>query len=111
MRRSDALAWSGTRQFRRKVDRSRQLIEEAFALNDSWYVALSGGKDSICVLDLVRASHPDTPAQFSARQWELPETIEYLRSVNNLRKTAYHGTDCEECSGETVARCDLGRGS
>ena len=93
--RKDALEWSRLRAFRHKVDRARLLVDQAFQVNSSWYVALSGGKDSTCVLDLVRAAQPDTPAQFSAREWELPETVEYLRSVPNLRKTAYMGHDGE----------------
>lgn len=93
--RSAALEWSRLRSFRRKVERARLLIEQAFRFNDSWYIALSGGKDSTCVLDLVRDHRPDTPAQFSARQWDLPETIQYLRSIPNLRKTGYAGQDAE----------------
>lgn len=95
VKRADAEKWSTLRTFQRKVDRARLLVEQAFQINPSWYVALSGGKDSTCVLDLVRDFKPDTPAQFSAREWELPETIDYLRSVPNLRKTAYAGFDGE----------------
>lgn len=93
--RKDAIEWSRLRTFRRKVDRARLLVEQAFRLNDSWYVALSGGKDSTCVLDLVRDHRPDTAAQFSAREWDLPETVEYLRSIANLRKTGYLSQDAE----------------
>ena len=87
------MAWARTRAHASRVDRARRYVEEAFHFNESWYVALSGGKDSICVLDLVRKLRPETPAQVSVREWDLPETVEYLGNVPNLRAVAYAAPD------------------
>lgn len=92
-RKNVALLHSRTASYRRRVDQANRIAADALAVCQSWYVSLSGGKDSICVLSLVRDLAPSTPAQHSARQWALPETTAYLSRVANLRYVAYLGFD------------------
>jgi phosphoadenosine phosphosulfate reductase len=91
--RKDALLYARTRQHAATVERAQRIVTEALAVAPSWYVAFSGGKDSTCVLHLVREQAPDTAAQFSARQWDLPETLDTLAGTPNLRRTAHHDMD------------------
>lgn len=100
MRSSDSvynglLLYARTRQYAHRVDEARRVIERAWLTNPAWYVAVSGGKDSTCVLGLVREMHPNTPAVASIQQWCLPETTEYLARIQNLDRVASgsdHGT-------------------
>lgn len=75
------LLYSRTRKHIRRVEAARSTIDEAFWKNDSWYVALSGGKDSTCVLSLVLASHKDIHSVWSDDEWWLPETKEYIERL------------------------------
>lgn len=103
MKRYDALLWARTPQHRAAVDRSKRIIADALRTAPSWYVAFSGGKDSTCVLSLVRAAAPETPAVTSVRQWDLPETEAILAQTANLRRVTYEGFN----NGEPwVARWD-----
>lgn len=65
----------------RRVARAREIISAAFSENKNWYVALSGGKDSTCVLALAREQQPDIPAVFADDEWWLPETEDYLKNL------------------------------
>ena len=91
MKRTDALLWARTLQHRAAVERSKHIISDALMAAPSWYVAFSGGKDSTCVLSLVRAIAPETPAVTSVRQWDLPETESILEATPNLRRVTYEG--------------------
>lgn len=96
MKRSDAILYARTAEHRRAVDDARRVVEKSMAANDSWYVAFSAGKDSTCVLSLVRAYAPKTPAVISIHKWRLPETTEYLSRIAGLEYVASgssHGTD------------------
>jgi 3'-phosphoadenosine 5'-phosphosulfate sulfotransferase (PAPS reductase)/FAD synthetase len=89
------LLYARTNLFRRRVEGAKAVIYEALKACPSWHIALSGGKDSTCVLALVRAIAPDIPAVCSVSQWMLPETREYLSRVENLELVASgsdHGT-------------------
>lgn len=59
------------------VDALRVRISEHLARHDG-YVAFSGGKDSLVVLDLVRSVEPDVPVVFFDSGLEYPETYRYL---------------------------------
>lgn len=48
------------------------------------YVAFSGGKDSLVLLDIVRSVYPDVPAVFVDTGVEWPEIREYVRSVESV---------------------------
>jgi 3'-phosphoadenosine 5'-phosphosulfate sulfotransferase (PAPS reductase)/FAD synthetase len=96
MKSNDALLYAKTRQHKRRVDEARRIVSSALATAESrWYVAFSGGKDSTCLLSLVREQAPSTVAVSSIQEWRLPETSEYLGSIANLALTASgsdHGT-------------------
>jgi 3'-phosphoadenosine 5'-phosphosulfate sulfotransferase (PAPS reductase)/FAD synthetase len=74
--------------FRQRLAHSRAIIKRALSQNDSWCVAVSGGKDSTCLLDLVRQQAPQTPAVSSIQEWCLPETTVYLARLDNLERVA-----------------------
>jgi 3'-phosphoadenosine 5'-phosphosulfate sulfotransferase (PAPS reductase)/FAD synthetase len=82
------LLYARTSQYRRQVERARRNVSRALAQCPSWYVAVSGGKDSTCVLSLVREQAPDTPAVSSVQEWRLPETAEYLSRIPNIALVA-----------------------
>lgn len=90
--REAAYLHAKTGSFRSALARARAISMRALAANDGWYVAVSGGKDSTCVLALVRECAPAAPAVSSIQEWRLPETAEYLARVGNLALTA-SGTD------------------
>lgn len=92
-RKDSALLHARTRGFSHRLSVARGIVLDALNACPSWYISLSGGKDSICVLSLVRDVAPDTPAQHSARQWALPETTAYLTRTPHLRYVAYLGFD------------------
>ena len=72
--------------FKKKVAASLELIRTCAA--NKMYVAVSGGKDSTVMLDLVRKVTPTTPAIFSDDEWMLPETQEHLEQITNLTRIA-----------------------
>lgn len=91
------LAYSLTRQHAKRVERARGIVRDAFERDASWYVSLSGGKDSTCVLALARKTQPGTPAVFSDDEWWLPETKEYMDRIRAdgvdvrwIRTNAWH---------------------
>lgn len=91
------LLHSKTAQFQRQQERARHLIDAALQTSTAWYVAVSGGKDSTVVLDLIRQRRPTIPAVFSDDEWWLPETETYLRQIQHdgvnlrwIRTTARH---------------------
>lgn len=88
-RAQTAALWSRTSQHRRNVAFAEDVVRRAVVENPSWYIALSGGKDSTVVLDLVRRVAPQTRCNFSHRQWELPETLDYLARIENLDHVSY----------------------
>lgn len=79
-----ALLYAETGTYKARVSWSRRVVEKALSRCASWYIALSGGKDSTCVLSLVREREPGVPAVCSLPEWALPETREYLKRVDNL---------------------------
>lgn len=98
MNQTDVLAFklhAKTSAYKMRVRNSLLLIEDAFASASKWYIAFSGGKDSTCILNLVRTVALDTIAASSIQQWCLPETTSYLATIANLHLAASgsdHGT-------------------
>lgn len=97
-----AILHAKTRQFAYRVKQARRIIEQAWRACPTWYVALSGGKDSTAVFDLAG----DVPAVFSDDEWWLPETEQYIkrlqaagRDVRWVRTNAHHA-EWFETSGE-----------
>lgn len=91
-----------TRQFQYRMKQARDIVAEALFTCDGWYVALSGGKDSTVVFDLVG----NVPAVFSDDEWWLPETEQYIkrlqeagRDVRWIRTNATH-TEWFSTSGD-----------
>jgi 3'-phosphoadenosine 5'-phosphosulfate sulfotransferase (PAPS reductase)/FAD synthetase len=83
--------------FARRADSARAIVREALEKQITPLVALSGGKDSTVVLDLVRGFVPDIPAVWSDDVYYLPETGEYIDrleqngvNVHHIRTNAKH---------------------
>lgn len=73
----DVRALQGLRASRRDLDLIRCRIRAHLDRHEG-YVAFSGGKDSLVVLDLVRQVAPETPVAFFDSGLEFPETYAYL---------------------------------
>lgn len=72
--------------FREKLLRTQELIHcwiEAWG-EDGCYVAFSGGKDSTVLLHIVRSQYPGVLAVFNNTGLELPEIVQFVRSVDNV---------------------------
>lgn len=72
LRREDALT-ARLRGHRAKIARAEAILTEALTQTDAWYVAFSGGKDSLVALDLMRRQCPRAPAIWSDDELEYPE--------------------------------------
>lgn len=81
------LAHSQSSLYQRRLEKSRQIISDAFAQTTLYYVAFSGGKDSTVVLSLVREQYP-IPAVWSDDEWNLPETLDFVEKTPNCYKIA-----------------------
>ena len=64
-------------------------IEAHLAQHDG-YVAFSGGKDSLVVLDLARRVDPDVPVVFFDSGLDYPETYEYLTELAQAWRLDLH---------------------
>jgi len=62
------------------TDRLQERIFEHLSMHDG-YVAFSGGKDSLAVLDLVRAVKPNVPVVFFDSGLEYPQTYQFVTAV------------------------------
>lgn len=71
-------------QFRRRVDRAIGEIEQALEVAQRWYVAFSGGKDSLVLRDLVRRVAPSIPAIWADDELIYPGEAEYVTQTANL---------------------------
>lgn len=85
--------------FHHTVNAAHVCVERALSQGGTWYVALSGGKDSTCVLALVRAIDPACPAIYFDDEWELPETTAYLHDVPNLMRIKTRTKHCDWFTG------------
>lgn len=96
MARRDALKLrAALPEFKRRVVEAQRLIERMLEVASAPYVALSGGKDSTVVRDLVCRQTPDTPCIYVDDEWRLPETDAYLSAIPNLRRVAKRGEHAE----------------
>ncbi len=64
-------------------------IEAHLAAHDG-YVAFSGGKDSLVVLDLARRIEPDVPVVFFDSGLDYPETYDYLTELAHTWRLDLH---------------------
>lgn len=76
----DVRALQGLRTGARDLDQIRRRIETHLDQHGG-YVAFSGGKDSLVVLDLAREVDPDVPVAFFDSGLEFPETYDYLAQL------------------------------
>ena len=76
----DVRALQGLRSTRRDLELVRRRIRDHLDQQEG-YVAFSGGKDSLVVLDLVRQVTPDAPVAFFDSGLEFPETYDYLEML------------------------------
>lgn len=71
------------------VDDIAARIEAHLAAHDG-YVAFSGGKDSLIVLDLARRVEPDVPVVFFDSGLDYPETYDYLTELAHTWRLDLH---------------------
>jgi len=70
-----------------KIGRTQARIMEYYNnLNGKIYVAFSGGKDSVVLLDLVRRMYPDTLAVFCDTRLEFPEIRQFINTIPNVER-------------------------
>lgn len=74
---------SKLRQYRHHVGKAQERVSEWVNLVDNPYVAFSTGKDSTCLLHLVREQAPDIPAVYFDAECSYPETLEILDATEN----------------------------
>jgi 3'-phosphoadenosine 5'-phosphosulfate sulfotransferase (PAPS reductase)/FAD synthetase len=67
--------------FARKVDWSRQIIEDALAKGGRWYLGFSGGIDSTVVLHLLYTAGHRIDVCWGDNGWDFPETLHFLRAT------------------------------
>lgn len=87
LRREDLLRWR-LPSFQRKVRFAQMLVRDALLHAKNWYCAVSGGKDSTVMLDLVRSVQPDVVAIWA------DDELEHEESVTFLTETLHDVTVC-----------------
>jgi 3'-phosphoadenosine 5'-phosphosulfate sulfotransferase (PAPS reductase)/FAD synthetase len=65
--------WSQTREYEFRVRQAKLYISEWLTEVRNPYIAFSAGKDSTCVLHLIREQKPDTPAVYFCADSAFPE--------------------------------------
>lgn len=64
--------------FQRKLDWTRQIIEDGMARMERHYLAFSGGIDSTVLLDLIRQAGHRLPVLWGDDGWDYPDTLTFL---------------------------------
>lgn len=72
--------------FRRKVALAESRVAEWLEQAENPYIAFSGGKDSLCVLNLVRKFSPQVPAIYFDGDCAYPEVLALFESIPHLLK-------------------------
>lgn len=85
----DVRALQGLRAGSRDLDRIRSRIEAHLDEHEG-YVAFSGGKDSLVVVDIVRQVAPQVPVVFFDSGLEFPETYAYIEQLTDLWQLNLH---------------------
>lgn len=106
MRNEIAHLHAQTSNFKYQISQAEKIIARALELEVVPHVALSGGKDSTVVFEMVKQRKPDITAVWSDDKWFLPETLEYIQQlqargddVRKIRTNAKH-TDWFKISGD-----------
>lgn len=82
--REKKLKENGVYSLFEKINSANELINVAFGNTKHPVIAFSGGKDSLIVLDLVRRIKPEIVAVFCNTGNEYPETIRFVRTIDNV---------------------------
>jgi len=85
------------------VSQAKKAVSAWLAKVQNPYLAFSGGKDSLCVLHLVREQRPDVPAVYFDANNAFPEVEELLAQTPNLIRF-----QADEPFLETLARYGFG---
>lgn len=85
----DPLALAGLRAASRDLTTVLARIETHLDAHEG-YVAFSGGKDSLVVLDLARRVDPDVPVAFFDSGLEFPQTYQYLDQLAEAWRLNLH---------------------
>jgi 3'-phosphoadenosine 5'-phosphosulfate sulfotransferase (PAPS reductase)/FAD synthetase len=88
MRNEIAALRARTRIYQGRLANARRIVARAITTSQSGYIALSGGKDSTVVMDLVHSQAPDVPCVFSDDEWNFPETLDYIGRMRCARIAA-----------------------
>jgi len=76
------LVWSKISTHKKRVILAKKIISEALALTDSWYVAFSGGKDSVAMAHLVNCLYPGIAMWSHKDDSDFPGEQEYIKMVS-----------------------------
>ncbi|MFH1875972.1 MAG: phosphoadenylyl-sulfate reductase [Candidatus Omnitrophota bacterium] len=80
-KKADLKALVETLNFKEKVERSKQLIKEAYErYGDSLVVANSLGKDSVAVWDLAKNVNPNIRGFIVTTRFKPPETVDFMNA-------------------------------
>ena len=67
-----------------KFTLSLERVRKALDVCHNPVIMFSGGKDSTCILHLVRSVNPDIPALFENTGVEAKETMDYIKNIDNI---------------------------
>lgn len=67
--------------FQRKIDRSKNIIEEAVQKHSKWALSFSGGIDSTVLLDLLYSNGYRVDVQWGDDGWDFDEVLEFLATT------------------------------
>lgn len=73
-----------TRRFQYRVIQAKERVSRWLDKVDNPYIAFSTGKDSTCILHLVREQRPDIPAVYFDADCSFPESLEMIQTTENI---------------------------
>jgi phosphoadenosine phosphosulfate reductase len=78
-----------------KVRQAKEIVKVASDIFDNLPIAFSGGKDSLVVLHIALEIDPNFPVIYNDTTVEFPETIQYVRKLQERWGFDLHITKCE----------------
>jgi 3'-phosphoadenosine 5'-phosphosulfate sulfotransferase (PAPS reductase)/FAD synthetase len=66
--------------YKKRLERAKEVVEQALDLKIKWYIACSAGKDSVALAHLVN-SFAKIPLWSEKDNWDYPEEIPYLEEL------------------------------
>jgi len=88
--RDEFVLYSRLLIFQKRINEARNIILQALAMNEKWYLACSFGKDSLCLLNLIIKEKPDIPVLHMDSGYCFPETYavrQYYQEKHSLNLT------------------------